>query len=122
MLANQLQIRLFKSPLRCREALQAYEDDPRVRKDSNLQMTIKPTRQFFQRLEDIVAILGMIYEGQKASESSACHAGTVVPRWRSIEKHLRSISVSTRNDFVSEILAYMEDKKNGWKHRCERQI
>jgi hypothetical protein len=122
MLADLSQIRLFKSLLKCREALQAYEDDPLVNKDSNLQMTIKPTRQFFQQLEDIVAILDMISEGQKASESSACHVGTVLPRWRSIEKHLRSISISSRNDFADEILSYMEDKDKGWKHRFGRQI
>jgi len=116
------QIRLFKSLVKSRAAFEAYENDPRVKDDKILQLNLSLDRRFFQQIDDMVAILDIISEAQMASESSRSTIDTVLPRWKFIENHLRSISMSTQNEFVNDIRAYLDAPRNGWNQRFQRQV
>ena len=85
--------------MRSRAALRRYAIDDRLEvdadpeKEKNRKIVLQSIQDhvFWNNLDDLRQVLGLLHEEQVKSESGKAHIGYVIIRWHKIEHHLRSL-------------------------------
>ncbi|KAI1007429.1 hypothetical protein K3495_g788 [Podosphaera aphanis] len=76
-----------------------------------------------QKLKGLSLLFKPIHSSQMMSESNRAILAKVLPRWNSIDSHLRHNSYHHNCDFSQDINSYLEREWNGgWNSRRDKQF
>lgn len=92
--------------------------DPEKEKNRKLVLQSIQDHVFWNNLDDLRQVLGLLHEEQVKSESGKAHIGYVIVRWHKIEHHLRSLQHHATFTPGQKLDALFSDRTNRAGNLC----